>query len=75
MMALRGLYVFSHATAVGNAPAHELFDRVVVSRRAGVEAARRFSDYQVLVNQAERAEGAPTDLPLAGGVTLTRLVG
>jgi CRISPR-associated protein Csd2 len=75
MMALRGLYVFSHATPVGSAPAHELFDRIVVRRRASVEAARRFSDYEVLVNQAEGAEGEPVDLPLREDVALTRLVG
>jgi CRISPR-associated protein Csd2 len=75
MMTLRGLYVFSHATAVGSAPAHELFDRIVVCRRTGVETARRFSDYEVLVNQAERGDGALVDLPLPEGITLTRLVG
>src|SRR5262249_2822808 len=32
LMATRGLYVFEHESALGNAPAHELFDRVGVAR-------------------------------------------
>jgi CRISPR-associated protein Csd2 len=75
LMALRGLYVFSHASAVGSAPAHELFDRIVVGRKLGVEAPRRFTDYEVLVNEAEGADGVPQELPLPKDVSLTRLVG
>jgi len=65
MMACRGLYVFSHDSSYGNAPAHALFERISVSRKEGVEAPRRFSDYEVSVGEK--------DLP--SGVTLTRLVG
>lgn len=64
MLALRGLYIFSHDHARGNAPAHQLLERVHAARRAGVEAPRHFSDYAVTVD----ASGMPT------GVTLTRLV-
>lgn len=65
LMACRGLYVFTHESRLGNAPAHELFERVRVSRKPGVLAPRSFHDYQVEINDA--------DLPK--GVTLTRLVG
>lgn len=65
MMACRGLYVFSHESPLGNAPAHVLFERVSVNRKPGVEAARSFSDYTVEIEEA----GLPS------GVTLTRLVG
>lgn len=65
MMACRGLYVFSHESPLGNAPAHALFERVKVERNNGVEAPRSFSDYNVQVDEA----GLPS------GVTLTRLVG
>ena len=41
MMACRGLYVFSHESKLGNAPAAGLLDRVIVRRGEGVEAARR----------------------------------
>jgi len=65
MMACRGLYVFSHENALGNAPAHALFDLIRVSRRDGVAVPRAFSDYRV-----EIGEG---DMP--AGLVLTRLVG
>jgi CRISPR-associated protein Csd2 len=65
MMACRGLYVFSHESSLGNAPAHQLLERVRVERRAEVKAPRSFADYAVRVDGAE----------LPKGVTLTRLVG
>lgn len=65
LMGCRGLYVFSHESPYGNAPAQGLLDRVQVARRPGVQAPRSFRDYEVQVNGA--------DLP--AGVTLTRLVG
>lgn len=65
MMACRGLYVFTHESPLGNAPAHVLFERVNVERKHGVEAPRSFPDYTVQVDEA----GLPS------GVTLTRLVG
>jgi CRISPR-associated protein Csd2 len=65
LMACRGLYVFTHESRLGNAPAQQLFERVRVYRKPEVLAPRSFYDYQVEVNDA--------DLPK--GVTLTRLVG
>ena len=64
MMACRGLYVFSHDTPLGNAPAHKLFERIHIERRAGVEAPRAFSDYSVAVD----------DVDLPAGVTLMRVL-
>ena len=64
MLALRGLTIFSHNNALGNAPAHRLFDRMKVELVEGVKIPRHFRDYQVTVNG--------TDLP--DGVTLTQLV-
>jgi CRISPR-associated protein Csd2 len=46
-MAPRKLWVFKHDTALGNAPAHKLFERVTAKRKAGVDVAREFSDYEV----------------------------
>lgn len=63
MIACRGIYVFSHESSLGNAPAHMLFDRVTVTRQADVIAPRQFREYQVQVNDA--------DLPK--DVSLTRL--
>lgn len=64
MMACRGLYIFTHESSLGNAPAHKLLERVAVNRREAVVAPRAFGDYTVAVNDAE----------LPQGVTLTRLV-
>lgn len=51
MMATRGLYVFEHSTALGNAPAYSLFDRITVDRKNTMTGpARSFEDYEVKVN-------------------------
>jgi len=63
-MATRGLFVFKHESALGNAPAHALFERIQIKRKDGVEVARDFMDYEVQVNE--------TDMP--PGVTLLRKV-
>jgi len=64
LMACRGLYVFSHGSEVGDAPAHTLFGRVTVTRKDGDQASRSYADYEVVVKD--------NDLPR--GVALTRLV-
>lgn len=64
-MSTRGLYVFKHESKLGNAHAHELFERIDARLRDGVTAPRSFKDYVVTVNEA----ALPT------GVTLIRLVG
>lgn len=48
-MVARHLVVFKHASALGNAPAHELFERVTVDRVNGEKGspAQAFSDYAV----------------------------
>lgn len=56
-MAPQKLVVFKHATALGNHPAHKLFERVTVSRKPGIEAARSFSDYDVKVNKENLPAG------------------
>ncbi len=63
MMTCRGLYVFSHDSPLGNAPAHKLLERISVPK-SRVDAPRSFGDYEVVVDDA--------DLP--PGVTLTRVV-
>jgi len=49
LMALRKLIVFKHDSALGNAPAHRLFELVQVTPSHGDRPARDFSDYQVTV--------------------------
>jgi CRISPR-associated protein Csd2 len=70
-MATRGLYVFEHASALGNAPAHMLFERIAAARNPAVEVPREFGHYQVLVDGAPLAVGASK--AVATGVTLRRV--
>ena len=49
-MCLRKLYVFKHDSALGNAPAHILFDKIKVERKAGIEPPRKFEDYDISVD-------------------------
>jgi CRISPR-associated protein Csd2 len=65
LMSTRGLYVFEHDSALGNAPAHQLFDRIGARLKNPTVAPRDFSDYEVTV--------ADSDLP--AGVRLLRPVG
>jgi CRISPR-associated protein Csd2 len=63
-MATRKLIVFEHESALGNAPAHELFDRVNVTRKDTTKPARAFSDYEVVVDRGN----------LPAGVTVNEMV-
>lgn len=58
-MAARKLFVFEHENAMGNAPAHQLFElvRVTNTRGEGEGPARVFSDYKVEVDQAQVPDG------------------
>lgn len=69
-MSSRKLVAFKHASALGNAAAHDLFDRVTVQRRFGddlydldsdrldnLPPARRFTDYAVSIDRAGLPEG------------------
>jgi len=56
-MASRRLIVFKHASDLGNAPSHLLFERVKVDRKAGVVVPRNFSDYTVTVDKHNLPEG------------------
>lgn len=60
MMAARGLYVFRHEGALGNAPAADLFDRITVERAEGIAVPRQFRDYRLTVNR----EGLPRGVKL-----------
>lgn len=56
-MATCGLYVFKHDSDLGNAPAHDLFTRIGVKRKDGVDVARAWSDYEVTVNEGNMPNG------------------
>lgn len=65
MMACRGLYIFTHESSLGDAPAHTLLERVRVTRNDGVAAPRSFRDYTVQVAR----EGMPEQVSLTELVT------
>jgi len=57
-MATRKLIVFKHDSALGNAPAHKLFDLVKVASAEGREGpARTFSDYTVTIDRDNCPKG------------------
>jgi CRISPR-associated protein Csd2 len=50
-MATRKLVVFKHNSALGNSPAHRLFDLVKVSKKSDANPPRSYQDYLVEVDQ------------------------
>ncbi|NNM85706.1 MAG: type I-C CRISPR-associated protein Cas7/Csd2 [Phycisphaerales bacterium] len=62
LMSLRGLHVFQHSTALGEAPAHVLFDKVVTPALGDGAAPRKFTDYKVTVNDSLPTGVAHRDL-------------
>lgn len=62
-MVCRGIYIFSHSNALGNAKSHKLFERITCNRKNETQIARSFGDYTISVNEENMPEG----------VTLTRL--
>jgi CRISPR-associated protein Csd2 len=59
MMALRGLYIFSHENKLGNAPAHKLFDKISTKLKNPNQPPRKFSDYEEipLIHEADLPQG------------------
>lgn len=62
-MCLRKLYIFKHSSALGNAPAHLLFDKITAEKKSDVTVPRKFDDYEISVD---------TDMP--SGVELIEKV-
>lgn len=64
-MTVAGLFIFKHDSALGNAPAHELFELVRVSRRDGVEVPRNLNDYVITVDETDLPQGVALDKRIA----------
>lgn len=64
LMAIQGLWVFSHENVYGNAPANKLFERLDVDLKDGTAAPRSVNDYAITVREQDLPEG----------ITLTQLV-
>jgi CRISPR-associated protein Csd2 len=56
-MAVRKLILFKHATDLGNAPSHELFERVKVERKDLSQPARSFSGFELKIDRAGMPQG------------------
>jgi CRISPR-associated protein Csd2 len=80
-MSARDLIVFRHESALGNAPAHELFRRVEIqrvvdgvpvsleaARRNNAPPARRFEDYRVSVDERDLPADVTIERRIATGV-------
>uniref|UniRef100_A0A7C4CBS9 Type I-C CRISPR-associated protein Cas7/Csd2 n=1 Tax=candidate division WOR-3 bacterium TaxID=2052148 RepID=A0A7C4CBS9_UNCW3 len=77
-MSVREVFVFKHVgtdtdpkqraqqAKLGCAPAHRLFDLVKVSKRPGVEAPRRFEDYDVRFDTNGLPKGVEVEFLVAG---------
>ena len=50
-MASRKLFVFQHQSALGNAPAHKLFDCIEAVRKEKGKPPRDFMDYEIVANE------------------------
>lgn len=57
LMSARGLYVFEHSSALGESPAHKLFERVKIEKKPRVESPRSFEDYTVTVRDGDLPTG------------------
>jgi CRISPR-associated protein Csd2 len=62
-MACRGLYVFRHDSPLGYAPAHRLFERITVGKKASMprdQPPRAYADYDVKIER----DGLPSGVAL-----------
>lgn len=65
LMSTRKLVIFKHDSALGNTPAHALFDRIKITRKDDSKPARDFSDYSVVVPaQADMPQGVTLEVKL-----------
>lgn len=61
LMSTQKLVVFKHESALGNAPAHALFDLISITRKDVNKPARSFSDYTFEINEKEAPKGVIID--------------
>jgi CRISPR-associated protein Csd2 len=57
MMSTRKLIVFKHSTALGSAPAHQLFDVIKIEKKDSSKPARSFNDYSVSLDKSSIPQG------------------
>lgn len=57
LMSTRKLVIFKHDSALGNAPAHALFDRVKLTKVDPDKPAREFIDYKLTIDEVDLPKG------------------
>lgn len=57
LMSTQRLVVFKHDSALGNAPAHSLFDLISIKRKDETRPARSFGDYQFNIDKDKLPSG------------------
>ena len=57
LMSTQKLIIFKHDSALGNAPAHKLFERVTLKRKDESKPPRDFSDYAFTIDKANLPPG------------------
>lgn len=57
LMSTRRLIIFKHDSALGNAPAHSLFDRISIKSKDTTKPPRNFSDYELKINELDLPKG------------------
>ena len=62
IMAIRGLYLFSHRDAFGNAPVQSLLDLIHVQRLTDQTPPRSFTDYKVTSDARDLPDGVTLDV-------------
>lgn len=61
-MAVRKLIIFRHASELGCAPAHKLFDLVSAKKAEGVEFPRSIQDYEIKINESLVPDGVTVEV-------------
>ena len=58
-MSVRNVIVFEHSSALGNSPAHLLFDRVLIPELGSDRPARKYADYAsgITINRSDMPSG------------------
>ena len=57
LMATQKLVIFKHESALGNAPAHSLFERVSLKRMDATKPTRSFTDYELKIDDTGLPQG------------------
>jgi CRISPR-associated protein Csd2 len=64
MMATQKLVIYKHDSALGNYPAHKLFEKVKITKKTEDKPARDISDYMITIDDKNMPKGVTTEIKL-----------